>query len=958
MPSVSVKIWRVADSNSCRYNNTKIGKGGKTLLKDSIIQYVKENTAKISLEELDTVLTAEAIAGYFQVKRNTVSYYLNQEIGKTLFKINTRPVRFLDKKIFEKNFFTVSKDIYASVKELLEENRNQSNINDGEIQEINSVEEKDVFQDLIGSNGSLKKPIEQMKTSIFYPNTSLPVFLHGPTGAGKSFMARKIYEFAVQEGILEPDAPFVIMNCAQYVNNIELLSSNLFGYVKGAFTGAYATTKGLLEAADGGMLFLDEVHRLNSESQEKLFVFLDQGIFRRMGESEGWHKAKVRMVMATTENLESNFLDTFLRRIPIVVQIPSLQERGEQERLQFIYQFFIEESKVLNKKIIVSGNVIETLLNYPYQGNIGDLENKIKFICATAYAKKKRKNEIDVHLEHLPEDVLKEIADKVENKIGNYDMVEIHPEAKVQEILSGDAVGKDYHQELFAKLISIFEEFQSQNYAKEQFEKRCIHTVNDVLDRLIYNQNSENENAMRKYIVNSVQEAFRYVEYSCNVQFGGNSLHAITAYFFYMNQNFRKQNIIIPDDFMQYILEEYQKEIHIARRILDMLSSKMDIVSRQEDLVPLTIYIRGLLNVTFSKKRPRAVILAHGYATASSVADVANRILDENIFESVDMPIEKNVSDVVEWMKEYVEKNDVSHGIILMVDMGSLREIYHSFEENLKSPLVVMNNISTQMAVMAGELIQKEEKLEHIVQILEEENKTEYKIIYPKIQKQKTILTCCITGTGTAEQIRLLIENSIPKELDVQVISYDYDQLQNTEIVKGIYQKCEVLGIVGTKNPKIGQEKFIPLEQLVSGEAAEQMIDMLRNVADAASMEKINDNLIRNFSMNRLLGFLTILDTEKILTHIEEAIKQYEFLSGRKLRNSTKINLYIHVGCLTERLIRNLAIEDYPQQEEFQKIHKKEIRKIQAAFSVIEKTYSVKIPISEIGYIYDIMTEI
>ena len=78
-------------------------KGERKLLKDSIIQYVKENTAKISLEELDTVLTAEAIAGYFQVKRNTVSYYLNQEIGKTFFKINTRPVRFLDKKVFEKN---------------------------------------------------------------------------------------------------------------------------------------------------------------------------------------------------------------------------------------------------------------------------------------------------------------------------------------------------------------------------------------------------------------------------------------------------------------------------------------------------------------------------------------------------------------------------------------------------------------------------------------------------------------------------------------------------------------------------------------------------------------------------------------------------------------------------------------------------------------------------------------
>ena len=78
--------------------------------------------------------------------------------------------------------------------------------------------------------------------------------------------------------------------------------------------------------------------------------------------------------------------------------------------------------------------------------------------------------------------------------------------------------------------------------------------------------------------------------------------------------------------------------------------------------------------------------------------------------------------------------------------------------------------------------------------------------------------------------------------MDIQVISYDYDQLQNVEIVKGIYQKCEVLGIVGTKNPQIGQEKFIPLEQLVSGAATEQMINMLKNVADAVSMEKLNDN--------------------------------------------------------------------------------------------------------------------
>lgn len=177
-------------------------KGERKLLKDSIIQYVKENTAKISLEELDTVLTAEAIAGYFQVKRNTVSYYLNQEIGKTFFKINTRPVRFLDKKVFEKNFFTVSKDVYASVNDLLDENKRKNGIQKEEKQEINFVEEQDVFQNLIGSNGSLKNPIEQMKTSIFYPIPVFQCFFTGRPDQGKVLWQEKFMNLQCKKEFL------------------------------------------------------------------------------------------------------------------------------------------------------------------------------------------------------------------------------------------------------------------------------------------------------------------------------------------------------------------------------------------------------------------------------------------------------------------------------------------------------------------------------------------------------------------------------------------------------------------------------------------------------------------------------------------------------------------------------------------------------------------------------------
>ena len=86
-------------------------------------------------------------------------------------------------------------------------------------------------------------------------------------------MASLIYEYAIHKKVIDESAPFVTFNCADYANNPELLSANLFGYKKGAFTGAEKDTIGLIEAADGGYLFLDEVHRLSPEGQEKLFLF-------------------------------------------------------------------------------------------------------------------------------------------------------------------------------------------------------------------------------------------------------------------------------------------------------------------------------------------------------------------------------------------------------------------------------------------------------------------------------------------------------------------------------------------------------------------------------------------------------------------------------------------------------------------------------------------------------------
>ncbi|MEG0744691.1 MAG: sigma 54-interacting transcriptional regulator, partial [Erysipelotrichaceae bacterium] len=166
---------------------------------------------------------------------------------------------------------------------------------------IDEVKES-VFSDLIGVKGSLKNAVEQCKSAVFYPNKGMSILLTGPSGVGKSYIASLLHKYAIQKGRVNEDAPFVVFNCADYADNPELLSASLFGYIKGSFTGADGDHIGSLESADGGYLFLDEVHRLSPEGQEKLFVFMDQGVFKRLGESKAERKANVRFIFATTEN--------------------------------------------------------------------------------------------------------------------------------------------------------------------------------------------------------------------------------------------------------------------------------------------------------------------------------------------------------------------------------------------------------------------------------------------------------------------------------------------------------------------------------------------------------------------------------------------------------------------------------------------------------------------------------
>jgi two-component system, NtrC family, response regulator len=208
------------------------------------------------------------------------------------------------------------------------------------------------------------------------------VLLLGETGTGKEVFARALHEESNRR-----DQPFIAINCSSFSN--ELLKSELFGHVAGAFTGAMKDKKGLFEEADGGTLFMDEIGEMNIELQAKLLRVLEDGSFNRLGESKS-RKVNARIIAATNKNLKEEALnnhfrlDLYYRLAVFTIQLPPLRERPED--IELLAKHFLDEySSRFKRKITgMDEGFIRALKNNAWKGNVRELRNVIERAVITA----------------------------------------------------------------------------------------------------------------------------------------------------------------------------------------------------------------------------------------------------------------------------------------------------------------------------------------------------------------------------------------------------------------------------------------------------------------------------------------------------------------------------------------------------------------------------------------------
>jgi len=257
------------------------------------------------------------------------------------------------------------------------------------------LKEEDRFRGMIGASASMQQVFDLISNASM---SEAPTIIYGESGTGKELVAKAIHEIGVRK-----DKPFIKVNRAAL--NESLLESELFGHVKGAFTGAHKTRQGRFEAARGGDIFLDEIGDLPLSTQVKLLRVLEEKVVERVGDNRPIH-TDVRIISATNQDLkqlvkQGSFREDFYYRINVIpIYVPPLRERiGD---IPILAASFFRRLKVKNGKDIkeLSPEALGSLIQYSWPGNVRELKSAFEYAFVSCNGK-------IILPQHLPTELIK-----------------------------------------------------------------------------------------------------------------------------------------------------------------------------------------------------------------------------------------------------------------------------------------------------------------------------------------------------------------------------------------------------------------------------------------------------------------------------------------------------------------------------------------------------------------------
>ena len=773
----------------------------------------------------------------------------------------------------------------------------------------------DCFSDLIGCEGSLKRVIQLAKAAVLYPQRSLNTLLIGARGTGKSRLAKRMYRFAVDRGIIDGEAPYLHIDCHDYLSN-DRLETEL---------------EEIWRTAENGVVFLDNVQFLSSRARKKVLEYIQSPM------------RNYAVLVSCTDR--EQLADEFLAEFPVQLELPTLAQRPLAERMEMIKRLFSKEAVRIQRPLVVRGELMSCLLLYECEANYYQLTGDIKIGCANAYVREYRNDgEIALFVSDFSNNVRRGLLQyrKEADAMIDFDQ---------RFLFDGDKVSVSRPEDgtLYDRLNKKASELKATGLGEDEinmllsveveraFGEYQKKLVCDVADK------KQLEMLVDARLIGIVEEFLRHAEHELDRSFSNSVLYGLCLH---INSAVNgKREMGQPDKKrLAEMLVYHKAEYLLGEELAEQITKTFQVAFPVEEVLFLSMFLCAREPETARTGRPVLLLAFYGEGIASAIAKTISGVTQlDNVF-SFEITCERASAELYRKLKEYLATIEQGKGVLVLYDSSFLGEMLTQLEGELN---ILIRQIPMPVATLGIELARRTLTEDDPDRLLRYAVKG---IGAPGGWCRSYIVTLCTTGKGGAEELKNYIER--------------YGQLQDTEVVplsisdrtvlegslRHLMESGIIRCVIGTFDPKLFSIPFISISE-VFGTRKEHLPKLL-------SLEKEAKTRIDYEAMfDYLEEQLVHTDMTKLKKVLPEVMREMNDTLG-ELTLDAEAGLLIHIACCIDRLQGKEPVAANPKKKAVLMKYEKEFRQLLKIVKPLERTFRIIINDDEIANILTIIYQL
>lgn len=796
------------------------------------------------------------------------------------------------------------------------------------------------FEEIIGASGSLKHHVQLAKAAVIYPAKSLNTLITGEHGTGKSFLALIMHRYAITVGILPESAPFIVCDCRDHHNDEGGLIRELFG-TDG--NGSFFSTVG------GGILHIDNAHMLSTGFRSQLCSLIEQS-----QQNDANLQKTSPMIIMESESSNRPACEDYAKVMPIVIELPTLDERPLEERMTFIQKFFTIESARAKKSLTINAELLRCLLLYDCHLNIKQLKGDIKRGCAMAYLREhdSKEDNLEIFLYDFEPYVRKgflnyqshraEVERIIPSKY-NYSFSESTME--MSAIDQAKIQSSSFYDDIDRKV----NELQERGMSKEdigvllssELEELFYQYLNDVSKQVINKE--QLVKLVDERVITLVETFLAEAKEELSISFSpavfyGLCLHINSV----IHGNEPRQPMLNQP--MQEFAEQNEAEYSMALQFVEKIEKAFSASLPADEAIFISMFLRFESVSSDKSKCPAILIALLGNGVAESLAEMIRQLIQSDNTFFFEIPLEHQPRETYEALSTCIKKIDRGKGIIALYDMDFLNKFFESI--SLETGIEI-RPVEFPITLMGIEWARRAAIADDVDSLYQSIMKNQH---FYKKPFERVIVTLCTTGEGGAQELKNYIEKYGDIQ-DMKIISLpmaDQDQLRNQ--LNAIQATSIIHCIVGVHDPRLFGIPFIPISDVLGADpSALPQILKLKN----HEKSRINFNEVFSYLDEQLEN----VDVHKLQHMLPSVIEQIN-KEIMHMSLDTEIGLLIHLACCVNRILAKEAIPQNLRREQILKTHNECYRKLLRILKPIERAFGIIFPDDEMANIIMILNKL